>query len=75
MRGGVVVILEKHNKKYIKNTQKGAQKVDKLFLKKDLVTGITLTQDGVLAYIALRTIMDESITYYIIKRRQRIVYL
>lgn len=38
--------------------------MDKLFLKKDLVTGITLTQDGVLAYIALRIIMDESILLY-----------
>lgn len=33
-----------------------------LFLNKDLVTGYTLTPDGVLAYIALRRIMDESIT-------------
>lgn len=57
----VVVTLEN----LIKNTQKkGAQKVDKLFLKKDLVTGITLTQDGVLSYIALRIIMDESIPLY-----------
>lgn len=38
--------------------------MDKLFLKKNLVTGITLTQDGVLAYIALRTIIDESIPLY-----------
>lgn len=38
--------------------------MDKLFLKKDLVTGITLTQDGVLAYIALRIIMDDSISLY-----------
>ena len=44
--------------------KKGAQKVDKLFLKKDLVTEITLTQDGVLSYIALRIIMDESIPLY-----------
>ena len=36
----------------------------KLFLKKDLVTGFNLTQDGVLAYIALRIIMDESIPLY-----------
>ncbi len=38
--------------------------MDKLFLKKDLVTGFTLTQDGVLAYIALRIIIDESIPLY-----------
>lgn len=38
--------------------------MDKLFLKKDLVSGITLTQDGVLSYIALRIIMDESIPLY-----------
>lgn len=38
--------------------------MDKLFLKKDLVTGCKLTQDGVLAYIALRTIIDESIPLY-----------
>ncbi len=38
--------------------------MDKLFLKKDLVTGFTLTQDGVLAYMALRTIIDESIPLY-----------
>lgn len=44
--------------------KKGAQKVVKLFLKKDLVTGFNLTQDGVLAYIALRIIMDESIPLY-----------
>lgn len=36
----------------------------KLFLKTDLVTGNTLTQDGVLAYIALRTLIDESIPLY-----------
>lgn len=35
--------------------------MDKLFLNKDLVTGITLTSDGVLAYVALRMIIDESI--------------
>lgn len=38
--------------------------MDKLFLKKDLVTGFTLTQDGVLAYIALRIIIDENISLY-----------
>lgn len=38
--------------------------MDKLFLKKDLVTGFALMQDGVLAYIALRVIMDESIPLY-----------
>ena len=38
--------------------------MDKLFLKKDLVTGYKLTQDGVLTYIALRAIMDESIPLY-----------
>lgn len=38
--------------------------MDKLFLDKELVTGVTLTQDGVLAYIALRTIIDESIPLY-----------
>lgn len=38
--------------------------MDKLFLKKDLVTGYKLTQDGVLAYIALRIIIDESIPLY-----------
>lgn len=37
--------------------------MDKLFLKKELVTD-KLTQDGVLAYIALRMIMDESIPLY-----------
>lgn len=38
--------------------------MDKLFLKTELVTGYTLTQDGVLAYIALRTLIDESIPLY-----------
>lgn len=38
--------------------------MDKIFLKKGLVTGTALTQDGVLAYMALRTIMDESIPLY-----------
>ena len=38
--------------------------MDKLFLKKDLVTGYKLTQDGVLTYIALRAIMDQSIPLY-----------
>lgn len=38
--------------------------MDKIFLKTELITGNTLTQDGVLAYIALRTIMDESIPLY-----------
>ncbi len=38
--------------------------MDKLFLNKGLVTGIALTQDGVLAYMALRTIVDESIPLY-----------
>lgn len=38
--------------------------MDKLFIKKDLVTGNTLTQDGVLSYIALKIIMDESIPLY-----------
>lgn len=38
--------------------------MDKLFLEKDLVTGYKLTQDGVLTYIALRVIMDESIPLY-----------
>ena len=38
--------------------------MDKLFLKKDLVTGCKLTQDGVLTYIALRAIMDQSIPLY-----------
>ena len=34
--------------------------MDKIYLKNELVTGDTLTPDGVLAYIALRKIMDES---------------
>lgn len=38
--------------------------MDKLFLNKGLVTGTSLTQDGVLAYMALRTIIDESIPLY-----------
>ena len=38
--------------------------MDKIFLNKGLVTGTTLTQDGVLAYMALRTIIDESIPLY-----------
>ena len=38
--------------------------MDKLFLNKGLVTGTALTQDGVLAYMALRTIIDESIPLY-----------
>lgn len=38
--------------------------MEKLFLNKDLVTGSTLTMDGVVAYVALRTIMDESIPLY-----------
>lgn len=38
--------------------------MDKLFLNKDLVTGTTLTSDGVLAYVALRMIVDESIPLY-----------
>lgn len=38
--------------------------MEKLFLNKDLVTGNTLTVDGVLAYVALRTIVDESIPLY-----------
>lgn len=38
--------------------------MEKLFLNKDLVTGITLTSDGVLAYVALRMIIDESIPLY-----------
>lgn len=33
-------------------------------MKKDLVTGYKLTQDGVLTYIALRVIMDGSIPLY-----------
>ena len=38
--------------------------MDKLFLRNDLITGNTLTQDGVLAYIALRNLIDESIPLY-----------
>ncbi len=38
--------------------------MDKLFLNKGLVTGTALTQDGVLAYMALRIIIDESIPLY-----------
>lgn len=38
--------------------------MDKIFLKTDLITGNTLTQDGVLAYIALRNLIDESIPLY-----------
>ena len=38
--------------------------MEKLFLNKDLVTGNTLTVDGVVAYVALRTIIDESIPLY-----------
>lgn len=38
--------------------------MEKLFLNKDLVTGNTLTVDGVIAYVALRTIIDESIPLY-----------
>lgn len=38
--------------------------MDKLFLRNDLITGNTLTQDGVLVYIALRTLIDESIPLY-----------
>lgn len=38
--------------------------MEKLFLNKELVTGSTLTMDGVVAYVALRTIMDESIPLY-----------
>ena len=33
----------------------------RLFLEENLVTGNTLTPDGVLAYIALRKMMDENI--------------
>lgn len=36
----------------------------KIFLNKQLVTGTTLTQDGVLAYAALRMVIDESIPLY-----------
>ena len=38
--------------------------MNRLFLNKDLVTGNTLTVDGVVAYVALRTIIDESIPLY-----------
>ncbi|MDY5027143.1 MAG: hypothetical protein SPF19_11610 [Oliverpabstia sp.] len=38
--------------------------MDKLFLRNDLITGNTLTQDGVVAYIALRILIDESIPLY-----------
>lgn len=38
--------------------------MENLFLNKDLVTGNTLTVDGVLAYTALRIIIDESIPLY-----------
>lgn len=38
--------------------------MDKLFLNKGLVTGTSLSQDGVLAYMALRKIIDESIPLY-----------
>lgn len=38
--------------------------MDKIFLKTELITGNTLTQDGVLAYIVLRTLIDESIPLY-----------
>lgn len=38
--------------------------MEKLFLNKDLVTGNSLTVDGVLAYTALRIIIDESIPLY-----------
>lgn len=38
--------------------------MDKLFLNKGLVTGTALTQDGILAYMALRTIIDKSIPLY-----------
>lgn len=38
--------------------------MDKLFLRNELITGNTLTQDGVVAYIALRTLIDESIPLY-----------
>ena len=34
--------------------------MDKIYLKNELVTGDTLTPEGVLTYIALRKIMDES---------------
>lgn len=35
--------------------------MDKLFLRNELIAGNTLTQDGVLAYIALKILIDESI--------------
>lgn len=35
----------------------------RLFLEENLVTGNTLTPDGVLAYIALRKMMDENICF------------
>ena len=38
--------------------------MENLFLNKDLVTGNNLTVDGVLAYTALRIIIDESIPLY-----------
>lgn len=38
--------------------------MSKLFLKKEFVTGKTLTQDGVLSYIALRAVMNDSISLY-----------
>lgn len=38
--------------------------MDKLFLRNDLITGNTLTQDGVLTYITLRILIDESIPLY-----------
>ena len=38
--------------------------MENLFLNKDLVTGNSLTVDGVLAYTALRIIIDESIPLY-----------
>ena len=38
--------------------------MENLFLNKDLVTGNTLTVNGVLAYTALRIIIDESIPLY-----------
>ena len=49
---GIVVALEKHIKRSIKN---------EIILEENLVTGNTLTPDGVLAYIALRKMMDENI--------------
>lgn len=38
--------------------------MEKLWLNKDLVIGSKLTVDGVVAYVSLRTIMDESIPLY-----------